>query len=57
LSTFEFWLELAWLGAKCKGKTLLVVAIFFTLPDTALSQTSIGAQYTKQNMIKFSLQP
>ena len=23
LSTFEFWLEVAWLGAKCKGKTLL----------------------------------
>ena len=24
LSTFEFWLELAWLGAKCKCKTWLV---------------------------------
>ena len=24
-------LELAWLGAKCKGKTLLVIEIFFTL--------------------------
>ena len=23
LSTFEFLLELAWVGAKCKGKTLL----------------------------------
>ena len=23
LSSFEFWLELAWQGAKCKGKTLL----------------------------------
>ena len=21
MSTFELWLELAWLGAKCKGKT------------------------------------
>ena len=21
LSTFEFWLALAWLGAKCRGKT------------------------------------
>jgi hypothetical protein len=31
LSTFEFWLELAWLGAKCKVKTLLVIEIFFTL--------------------------
>ena len=31
LSTIEFWLELAWLGAKCKGKTLLVIEIFFTL--------------------------
>ena len=28
LSTFNFWLELAWLGSKCKGKTLL---IFFAL--------------------------
>ena len=27
LSTFEFWIELAWLGAKCKGNTLLVVLI------------------------------
>ena len=25
------WLELAWLGGKCKGKTLLVIEIFFTL--------------------------
>ena len=31
LSTFEFWLEVAWLGAKCKGKTLLVIEIFFDL--------------------------
>ena len=31
VSTFEFWLELAWLGAKCKGKTLLVIEIFFAL--------------------------
>ena len=31
LSTFEFWLELAWVGAKCKGKTLLVIEIIFTL--------------------------
>ena len=30
-STFEFWLELAWLGAKFKGKTLLVIEFFFTL--------------------------
>ena len=30
-STFELWLELAWLGAKCKGKKLLVIEIFFTL--------------------------
>ena len=29
MSTFEFWLELAWLGGK--GKTLLVIEIFFTL--------------------------
>ena len=31
MSTFEFWLELAWRGANCKGKTLLVNEIFFTL--------------------------
>ena len=31
LSTLEFWLELAWLGAKCKGKTILVIEIFFAL--------------------------
>ena len=31
LSTVEFWLQLAWLGAKCKGKTLLVIEIFFAL--------------------------
>ena len=31
MSTFELWLEMAWLGAKCKGKTLLVIEIFFTL--------------------------
>jgi hypothetical protein len=58
LSNFEFWLELVWLGEKCKGKTLLAIEIFFTLrvcADTALSQPSIGAQYPKQNMIKFSL--
>jgi hypothetical protein len=40
-----------------KSKTLLVVEIFFTFFNTALSQTSIGAQFTKQNMIKFSQQP
>jgi hypothetical protein len=28
LSNFEFLLELAWLGEKCKGKTLLVIEIF-----------------------------
>ena len=56
-STFEFWLELAWLGAKCKGKTLLVIEIFFTFFNTALSQSSIVAQYPKKNMIKFSQQP
>ena len=47
MSNFEFWLELAWLGEKWKGKTLLVIEIFFTQP-------SIGAQYPKQNMTKFS---
>ena len=30
-ANFEFWLELAWLGEKCEGKTLLVIDIFFTL--------------------------
>ena len=58
LSTFEFRLRLAWLGAKCKGKTLLVIEIFFTFfNSTALSQSSIVAQYPKKNMIKFSQQP
>ena len=37
VTTFEFWLELAWLGAKCKGKTLLVIEMFFTFFNTALS--------------------
>ena len=56
LSTFEF--KLTWLGAKCKGKTLLVIEIFFTFFNTALSQSSsIVAQYPKKNMIKFSQQP
>jgi hypothetical protein len=50
---FELWLELAWLGAKCKGKTLLVIEISLLCTDTALTQSSIGAQYSKQNMIKF----
>ena len=27
----NFGFELAWLGAKCKGKTLLVIEIFFAL--------------------------
>ena len=54
---FEFWLELAWLGAKCKGKTLLVIEIFFTFFNTALSQSSIIAKYPKKNTIKFSQQP
>ena len=31
MSTFEFWLELAWLGTKCIGKTLLIIEILFTL--------------------------
>ena len=31
----NFWLELAWIGAKCKGKTLLVIEIFFTFFNTA----------------------
>ena len=31
MSTFEYWLELAWQGSKCKGKTLLVIENFFTL--------------------------
>ena len=56
LSTFEFWLELAWLGANCKSKTLLVVEIFFIFFKTALSQSSIVAQYPKKNMIKCSQQ-
>ena len=40
-STFEFWLELAWLGTKCKrkGKILLVIEIFLTFFNTALSQS------------------
>ena len=34
LSTFELWLELAWLGAKCKGKTLLVkIRIIFDVEN------------------------
>ena len=55
----EFWLELAWLGAKCKGKTLLVIEIFFALhiDCTALYQPSIITQYSKQIMIKFFQQP
>ena len=57
MSTFEFWLELTWLRAKCKGKTLLVIEIFFTFFNTALSQFSIVAQYPKKNMNKFSQQP
>ena len=55
-SLFEFWLELAWLGVKCKGKTLLFTEMFFTFFNTALSQSSIVAQYPKKNMIKFSHQ-
>ena len=31
LLNFEFWLNLVWLGEKCKAKTLLVNEIFFTL--------------------------
>ena len=31
LSKLDFWLKLAWLGAKCKGKTLLIIEFFFTL--------------------------
>jgi len=57
LSTLEFWLELAWLEEKCKGKTLLVIEIFFTFFNTALSQSSVIAQYPKKNMIRFSQQP
>ena len=55
-SNFESWIELAWLGEKCKGKTLLVNVIFFTLHRycTVTAQYSIGAQYPKQNMNKFS---
>ena len=55
--TFEFWLDLAWLGAKRKGKILQVIEIFFTFFNTALSQSSIVAQYPKKNMIKFSQHP
>jgi hypothetical protein len=36
---------------------LLVIEIFFTFFNTALSQSSIFAQYPKKNMIKFSQQP
>ena len=55
LSTFELWLELAWLWAKCKGKTLLVIEIFFTLHRyCTITESSIVAQYSKQNMINFS---
>ena len=53
-STFEFWLELAWLGAKCKGKTLQDIEMFFTFFNTLLSQSSIVAQYPKK---KFCQQP
>ena len=31
MSKFEFWIEQAWLGTKCKGKTLLIIETFFTL--------------------------
>jgi hypothetical protein len=57
LSTSEFWLELALLGAKFKGKSLLVIEIFFTFFITALSLSNIVPQYPKKNMIKFSQQP
>ena len=40
-----------WLGAKCKGKTLLIIESFSTFFNTALSQSSIVAQYQKRNMI------
>ena len=57
MSNFEFWLELAWLGEMCEGKTLLVIEKIL-YPAQILHfhspQTSIGAQYPKQNMIKFS---
>jgi hypothetical protein len=55
-STFEFWLELGWLGANCIGKTLLVIEIIFTFIITARSQSSIVAQYPQKNMIKLSQQ-
>jgi len=35
----------------------LVIEIFFTFFNTALSQSSIIALYPKKNMIKFSQQP
>ena len=43
----------AWLGEKCKGKTLLVIEIFFILH--CHSPVLLYTQYPKQNMIKFSL--
>ena len=54
----NIWIELAWLGAKSKGKRLLVIEIFFALRrGCTVTAYSIIAQYSKQNMIKFSQQP
>ena len=51
MSTSEFWLELAWLGAKFKGKSLLVIEIFFTFFITALSLSNTVPQYPKNSAI------
>ena len=51
LSTFEFWLELAWLGAKCKGKTLLVIEIFFTQQCTVTVQYCCSVSKEKHDQV------
>ena len=38
VATFEFSLELAWLGAKCKGKTLLIIEILFALHRDSVTE-------------------
>ena len=48
---FEFWLELAWLGAKCKGKTLLVIEIFFTFFNTVTVQYCCSVSKEKHDQV------
>ena len=56
MSTFEFWIELAWLGAQCKGKTLSVTVQYLCSVFKAKHDQVFSAALLNGRKIQISLQ-